>query len=96
MPKIQEDINKMYPVLKRYRNAIFHVQEEYWSVKWRNLILDDSSADKIHLIHKQAGIFLLKNLTNEFLGNYKESSTNKKISLLRFSFFSCNRTKVRI
>ena len=64
--KIQEDINKMYPVLKRYRNAVFHVQEEYWSVKWRNLILDDSSADKIHLIHKQAGIFLLKNLTNEF------------------------------
>ena len=66
MPEIQEDINKMYPVLKRYRNAVFHVQEEYYPDKWRNLILDDSSADKIRLIHKQVGIFLLKNLTNEF------------------------------
>ena len=27
VPEIQEDINKMYPVLKRYRNAVFHVQE---------------------------------------------------------------------
>jgi len=78
VPEIQEDINKMYPVLKRYRNAVFHVQEKYWPVKWRTLILDDSSADKIHLIHKQVGIFLLKNLANEFLSDYKKNGTNKE------------------
>ena len=77
VPEIQEDINKMYPVLKTYRNAVFHVQKKYWSNKWRNLLLDDSSADKIHLIHKQVGIFLIKNLINEFVGNCKMQATEK-------------------
>lgn len=62
VPEVQEDINQMYPILKKYRNAVFHVQEDYWPDKWRNLILDDTSAEKIHLIHKKVGIFLLKNL----------------------------------
>jgi hypothetical protein len=65
VPEVQKDIDKMYPTLKKYRNAVFHVQKEYWSNKWRNLILDETSAKKINLIHKQVGIFLLENLTKK-------------------------------
>jgi len=67
VPEIQKDINQMFPILKRFRNAVFHVQKDYWSDKWRNLILDDVSSDKITLIHKQVGIFLLKNIAKEAL-----------------------------
>jgi hypothetical protein len=65
VPEVQKDIDKMYLTLKKYRNAVFHVQKEYWSNKWRNLILDETSAKKINLIHKQVGIFLLENLTKK-------------------------------
>ena len=78
VPEIQKDIDQMYPILKKYRNAVFHVQEEYWSDKWRNLILDDTSADKINLIHKQVGIFLLKNLTKEVLSAKKHNKAESK------------------
>jgi len=78
VPEVQKDIDQMYPILKEYRNAVFHVPKEYWSDKWRKLILDRTSADKINLIHKQVGIFLLKNLTKEVLSAEDHNKSEPK------------------
>jgi len=51
VPEVQKDIGQMYSILKRYRNTVFHVQTEYWTEKWRRLILDDTSTEKIHNIY---------------------------------------------
>ena len=65
VPEVQGDINLLYPFLKRYRNAVFHTQKVYWPDKWKNLILDETSVEKIQKIHKQVGIFLLEQLQLE-------------------------------
>jgi len=78
VPGIQKDIDQMYPILRRFRNAVFHVQEDYWSEKWRNLILDNASAEKINLIHKQVGIFLLKGLTKDALSTNAHGKSGLK------------------
>ena len=78
IPEIQKDIDQMYDTLRLYRNAVFHVQEEYWPDKWRNLILDKTSADKINLIHKQIGIFLLKELKKEILSEDDHNKSESK------------------
>jgi len=62
VPEVQKDIDQMYLILKRYRNAVFHVQTGYWTEKWRRLVLDEASSEKIHKIHKRVGIFLLETL----------------------------------
>lgn len=67
IPEVQNEIDQMYQILKRYRNAVFHVQPKYWTKKWRDLILDNTSAYKIQKIHKQVGIFLLNTLKKRFL-----------------------------
>lgn len=60
---INKEINFIYPILKRYRNAVFHIQKKYWNDKWRDLILQDKTADIIIKVHKRIGEFLLNNLT---------------------------------
>jgi len=63
--EVQDEIAHLYTALRKYRNAVFHVQRGYWTEKWRKLILDDESANAIHRIHKQVGRFLLNKVANE-------------------------------
>jgi hypothetical protein len=65
VPDVQSEIDELYPILKRYRNATFHIQKGYWTQKWSDLVLDDTSADKVHKIHRQVGAFLLKSMKVE-------------------------------
>ncbi len=72
IPEVQDDINVIYPILKKYRNGVFHIQKNYWPDKWLMLILDESTASKIERIHKKVGEFLLKNLINETSNSLKK------------------------
>lgn len=44
--------------LRRFRNAVFHVQPEFWSPKLLEIFNDPNMADEIALIHQQVGDWL--------------------------------------
>lgn len=67
VPGVKEDINQMYEILRKYRNAVFHVQDKYQNKKQRKLILDDKSVEKINKIHKTVGLFLLETLKKKLV-----------------------------
>lgn len=45
--------------LRRFRNATFHVQEEYYSTKFMNILKVAEYASKIRRVHKDIGDYVL-------------------------------------
>src|SRR6266446_2567992 len=59
VPNAQPEINAIYDSLRLFRNAIFHVQSEYWSLKLLQITRDPNSAAKIKKAHQTIGGWLL-------------------------------------
>jgi len=51
--------SEIYEDLKRFRNAIFHVQPEYWSPKLFEIMQQKDSPAKIKTVHEAMGRWLL-------------------------------------
>jgi hypothetical protein len=58
--EIQSDFDRIYPALKHFRNAVFHVQAKYWSPKLFEIMEDRGSAFQIRRVHEGIGEWLLK------------------------------------
>jgi hypothetical protein len=59
---IAPSYNKISFTLRRFRNAMFHVQASYWSDKLMNVIRDDKIPDDIREVHKLVGAWIEKKL----------------------------------
>lgn len=61
IPSIAADIKKVYDKLRWYRNAVFHVQKQYWpSKKYMPLINYEETSEIVHRIHKEVEAFLVR------------------------------------
>jgi len=56
---LQTDIEKIYANLRLLRNAVFHIQQEYWSVKMQSILDDPESASTIRRVHDGVGEWFL-------------------------------------
>jgi len=54
--------SEIYEDLRRFRNAIFHVQTEYWSPKLFEIMERKDSPTKIKKVHEEIGKWLLAEL----------------------------------
>ena len=70
---IAPDYDKASAKLRRFRNAMFHVQPEYWSDKLMDVIGDGNLPDTIRAIHKQVGDWLEGQLRPVAERNFDES-----------------------
>jgi hypothetical protein len=59
VPGAQAEIDSIYDSLRVFRNAIFHVQPEYWSPKLFRLLEDPDSASRIVKSHAEIGKWLI-------------------------------------
>jgi hypothetical protein len=58
VPKAQSDINTIYKDLGHFRNALFHIQGDYFSPKWFDVWDNHATRIKIGKVHKQIGEWL--------------------------------------
>ncbi len=66
IPDIQKDIDDIYDDLRRFRNAIFHVQDKFVSHKFRKLLTNKDFLVKIENIHNGIKKYL-DNKANTFI-----------------------------
>ena len=59
IPEIQADIDGIFEGLRKYRNAVFHPQEEYLSPKLFEIMKDPDSVRKIWSVHAGLGGYFL-------------------------------------
>lgn len=62
IPEVQSDIDEIYSALKRFRNAVFHIQPKYWSPKLFEIMEKKGSAIQIRKVHDGIGNWLLKQM----------------------------------
>jgi hypothetical protein len=55
---IDTEVKKVFGPLKRFRNAIFHVQDEYFSDKLKDIMRQRDSTKSIKHIHHEVGLYL--------------------------------------
>lgn len=46
---------KTSDLLRRFRNAMFHVQDEYWSPKLMDVLREPDTAEAIRAVHQKVG-----------------------------------------
>jgi hypothetical protein len=51
VPGVQNEINTLYPSLKLFRNAIFHIQPDYFTEKIFSFLQDPGTDSTIKTIH---------------------------------------------
>lgn len=61
MESIAPEYGQVKDTLRRFRNAMFHVQPDYWSEKLMAVLRDESMADTIRQIHVQVETWLREN-----------------------------------
>ena len=62
IPDIEKEIKDIYKPLSRFRNAVFHPQEKYWSPKFFEIMQDEDSSSKIWIVHTKVGDFILEEI----------------------------------
>jgi len=55
-----EEANDIMDPLRKFRNAVFHPQAEYWSKKFLGIWGDHDSVSKIRTVHSALGKFFLE------------------------------------
>jgi hypothetical protein len=63
IPNAQKEIDGIYESLKLFRNAIFHIQPEYFSKKLFKILNDPDSDAKIRKLHYEIGDCLSKEIS---------------------------------
>ncbi|MCB9501622.1 MAG: hypothetical protein H6696_06760 [Deferribacteres bacterium] len=63
IPKtIEQDVNSIYESLRLFRNAVFHVQDKYYTHKLFSIMKDNNSVHKIRKIHDTLGNYFLEEM----------------------------------
>jgi hypothetical protein len=55
IPNAQAEIDGLYQMLKRCRNAVAHVQPRYWSQKLLDFVVLPKNATAVHTVHNATG-----------------------------------------
>lgn len=59
IPGVQSEIDRIYDPLKRFRSAVSHPQEKYWSRKLLEFVEGDGNATLAHKVHKEVGDWII-------------------------------------
>lgn len=69
IPGVQADIDGIYESLRLFRNAVFHIQNEYWPDKLFKIMEDKGSAVRVRRAHDGIGNWLLAEMQKTRAGS---------------------------